>query len=357
MAITLDGTTGIITPTVASTGALSGTTATFTTVGIGTATPAVSLDIGGQPTPSLRLLSTTNAVDFRIQVTGAAATSTLRNNSNHPMAIFTNNLERMRITADGDVGIGTITPTARLEVVTSSGTATTKIWSATNTTPIADLELQRGTNATWGADVYGDYRLRNDAGSLIFQYGENSITTERMRISDTGAITQLNATSGRGDITGTQIFRLAADGTAIGPTIADYYGATSSISLEAASMYEITFHTFFLKTTAGTLVFTLTGSSAPTSVVANYIGTPITGTGGAGVVGTITSAATAATAFAATGSLTTAVNHAYEIKARVLTNLATDFRLRVTNSAGTVTPRAGSYYTVRKISASTGTFV
>jgi hypothetical protein len=86
----------------------------------------------------------------------------------------------------GNVGIGNSNPTARLEVVTSSGTATAKIWSATNTTPIADLELQRGTNATWGADVYGDYRIRNDAGVLLFQYGESSTTTERMRIDSSG---------------------------------------------------------------------------------------------------------------------------------------------------------------------------
>ena len=96
--------------------------------------------------------------------------------------------ERMRITSDGNVGIGNNNPTAKLEVVTTSGTATAKIWSATNTTPIADLELQRGTNATWGADVYGDYRLRNESGALLFQYGESTVTTERMRIDSSGNV-------------------------------------------------------------------------------------------------------------------------------------------------------------------------
>ena len=108
------------------------------------------------------------------------------------LAISTNNnislAERMRITSGGNVGIGNNNPTARLEVVTTSGTATAKIWSATNTTPIADLELQRGTNATWGADVYGDYRLRNDSGALLFQYGESTVTTERMRIDASGNV-------------------------------------------------------------------------------------------------------------------------------------------------------------------------
>jgi len=104
------------------------------------------------------------------------------------VAVATAGTARLRVDSSGNVGIGNSNPTARLEVVTSSGTAAAKIWSATNTTPIADLELQRGTNATWGADAYGDYRLRNDAGALLFQYGESSTTTERMRIDSSGNV-------------------------------------------------------------------------------------------------------------------------------------------------------------------------
>jgi hypothetical protein len=94
--------------------------------------------------------------------------------------------ERMRIDSSGNVGIGNSNPVERLEVVNASGAVTAKIWSATNTTPIASLELQRGTNATWGADAYGDYRIRNDAGALLFQYGESSVTTERLRLDASG---------------------------------------------------------------------------------------------------------------------------------------------------------------------------
>ena len=96
--------------------------------------------------------------------------------------------ERMRIDSSGNVGIGNSNPTEKLEVVNSSGSVTARIWSATNTTPIASLELQRGTNATWGADAYGDYRIRNDDGALLFQYGDSGTTSERMRIDSSGNV-------------------------------------------------------------------------------------------------------------------------------------------------------------------------
>jgi hypothetical protein len=253
----------------------------------------------------------------------------------------------MRIDSSGNVGIGTTSPTADLSV----GSITTSSGDVHLRTSKTAVELTPSNSDAGGMDINVGF-VAGGQGPLKFSMGG----TERMRIDANGLITQLNATSGRGNIAGEQTFRLAADGTAIGPGISNYFGANSAISLEAASMYEITIHTFFLKTTSGTLTWTLTASSAPTSVVARNISTAITGTNGVGIVNTITSVATTATAFLATGSLTTGVNHAFEFRVKVLTNLATDLRLNATQSAGTITPRAGSYYTVKKISATTGTF-
>ena len=64
----------------------------------------------------------------------------------------------------------------------------------------------------------------------------------------------------------------------------------------------------------------------------------------------------AVAAFGASGSISTGVYMAYEFQTRVYTNLDTTFKLRVTNSAGTVTPQAGSFYTVRHVSDTTGSF-
>jgi hypothetical protein len=183
-------------------------------------------------------------------------------------------------------------------------------------------------------------------------------SSERMRINSTGDILQLNATSGNGAIVGEQTFRLAADGSAIGPTIADFFGATSAISLEASSVYEVTIYAVFTKTTAGTATWTLTASSAPTRMIGSYQASPVTGIAAGADTSSFTGSQGATTAaFAATGSLTTAVNHAYQFRVQLQTNAASSFKLQLTQSAGTATPLAGSYYTVKKISATTGTFV
>ena len=139
---------------------------------------------------------------------------------------------------------------------------------------------------------------------------------------------------------------------AIGPTIADYFSTT--VSLEASSTYEIECWAYFLKTTAGTVVWTWTFSSAPTVAQSFWQAGPVTGFTTAQVNGTtlfghaVREAATT-NAHAATGSLTTAVRHSFMFYLKVRTNAATTLQLRATSSAGTITPQAGSYMRARKI--------
>lgn len=139
---------------------------------------------------------------------------------------------------------------------------------------------------------------------------------------------------------------------AIGATIADYFSST--LSLEASSTYEIECVAYFLKTTAGTVVWTWAFSSAPTAAGAFYEGTPATGyttttITGAPVTGEAHVQAQTTMAHAATASLTTAVYHTYRFRVHVRTNAATTFKLRATESAGTITPQTGSYMRATKI--------
>ena len=73
--------------------------------------------------------------------------------------------------------------------VVESGNALLRVQASTNTTPIADIELMRGTNTTWGADGYGDYRFRSSGGDLTIQYGDTGVTSTRLTIASTGAAT------------------------------------------------------------------------------------------------------------------------------------------------------------------------
>ena len=164
-----------------------------------------------------------------------------------------------------------------------------------------------------------------------------------------------DSTSGRGYLSSKQIYRLAANGAAIGPAISNFFGANSALRLEAAGEYEIVAYCFFTKTTAGTATFTLTSSAAPVNVSGILQTGAIAGgtaIGAANQAALFNSTSTAA-AFGATGSLTTGVNHAvilrfmYEAHATTPPNI----RINITQSAGTVTPLRNSYYTVSRLPA------
>jgi hypothetical protein len=143
-----------------------------------------------------------------------------------------------------------------------------------------------------------------------------------------------------------------ATGTAFGLAIGDFFPST--LSLDAASTYEIECLAYFLKTTAGTVIWTWTFGSAPIVATSSYEATPITGFTTTTITGTplfaqATAEAVAAMAHAVSGSLTTAVRHTFKFYVKVRTNAGTTIQLRATQSAGTLTPQQGSYMRAIKI--------
>lgn len=170
----------------------------------------------------------------------------------------------------------------------------------------------------------------------------------------------IDTVSGRAQTPNQQIFRLAANGAAIGPAIADYFGANSALPYALSGVYEIIYYLFYTKTTAGTVTYTLTNTQAYTNLSASYQQSAVGGIAAAAApnMAAIVNATAAASALPATGSLTTAVNHTAIIRVIAVMGTAGNIRLRVTSSAGTITPLRGSYYVARRLSAgNVGTFV
>ena len=148
-------------------------------------------------------------------------------------------------------------------------------------------------------------------------------------------------------VPGFNIFRLAANGAAIGAGIADYFGASSAFPTELNGRYEIIYYVYYLKTTAGTVVYTLTNTQTYTNIAAWYQQAPAAGiaTNAAMTAAGIVTTTAAAAALPATASLSSAVNHAAVIYAIAEVGTAGNIRLRATESAGTITPLRGSLAT------------
>ena len=228
------------------------------------------------------------------------------------------------LNTSGNFGIG-IAPTAYLTLKAGTATAST-----------APLKFTAGTNLT-----------SVEAGAIEYDgnvfYGTSDVT------------------SGRGYLPNVQYFRLTADGAAIGPAIANYFGATSGVSLDSNIFYEVEANLFFTKTTAGTVTFTMTFTNAPVNNEAWYMGSPVGGVGTVGAPQTAAIVKSTATAGAlpVTGALTTAVNHQYQLCAMFQANATTGgtLNIQITSSAGTVTPLTGSYYKITRLpSANSGAF-
>lgn len=240
---------------------------------------------------------------------------------------------------DGDINAsaaiaGTkISPDFGSQNIVTTGTITGDLTPSAGTATVPPIKFTSGTNLSTAA-----------AGAVEYD-GTHFYSTP-------------TTTSGRGQIPAWQTFRLTADGTNIGTTIADYYGATSAINLAATSVYDIEFWTYCTKNTAGTITWTLAASSAPVVISGAYVGSLVAGVANSGTptTGYAGNRNGLNAAFAATASIGNNTTVAFSFKVQVLTNLATTFKLRVTCGAGTVTPLTGSFYTVRQVAGTTGSF-
>lgn len=207
---------------------------------------------------------------------------------------------------------------------------------AAGTATVAPIVMTSGTNLTTPV-----------AGAVEFD------GVVRTSTSDT--------TSGRAFIPAKNYFRLTSNGSTIS-TIANFFGTTSNIPLVASGFYEIEITAWFLNTTSGTVVWTLTNSAAPTSQNIYYEMSPAAGVvappGTATMlIGQVVNDATATKALTATAALTDAVNHYMRMKIWLQNGTGTSLKIQATKSAGSITPLVGSNWTATRLpAASTGAF-
>lgn len=305
-------------------------------VGIGTASPTYKLDVSSSgPLRVSGGSSQAGGIEFCGNASTYGSTSmfvgqvgngdaNVNQRANLPLVLATNNTERWRIDSTGN-----------LSNTGASGTAYLTLKAGTATASTAPIKLTAGTNLS-----------AVEAGAVEYD-GSNQYFTA-------------NSTIGRGFTPTTQIFRLTANGTAIGPAINAFFGINSSVFLPPGGAYEIEAYCYFTKTTAGTVTITATTSLAPVNLNGIVQFGPATGgtaQGASGQISLFNSTATAS-AFGASTSLTTGVNHAMIIRLIVEPNASlSTLRINFTSSAGTVTPLRGSYYKVTRLPASnTGSF-
>ena len=202
--------------------------------------------------------------------------------------------------------------------------------------------------------IQGSQGIPGDAGAAGAA-GAQGIQGVPGAAGDDGAT---GATGPAGE-TGLSYFRLAADGSAIGPTIADYFGANSAFATEANAIYEVFYYLVLSKASSGTVTYTLkhTVSMPYVAGFANY-------NAGAGISPTATApgggiVAAGTDVVFPVGPTLSVTAHRHLLHAIVECGAsAGNLRLRATQSAGTLTPARGSYYTVRKLDpANVGTFV
>jgi len=137
-------------------------------VGIGTITPEKLFHIKGDQAPTLRITDTPN--DTRLDLACGDTSATIETFSNHPLLIGTNNQERMRITEGGDVGIGTITPSTKLDV---SGTGTVAQFQSDNTNSFIGLK-ESGGSFTYLGNKAGTFAIQTAGGGYSDKLTINS---------------------------------------------------------------------------------------------------------------------------------------------------------------------------------------
>ena len=138
-------------------------------VGIGTQTPGNLLTLQGGATPQLTITqpAATDVLALGYNEASYAFMATL---GSHPLTLWTSNIERMRVSASGNVGIGTTNPAEKLEVA-----GNLKITGPTSSNPILSNQITSAVG-NYGLEVMIDGAERASVDRLGNGYFSNTLT-------------------------------------------------------------------------------------------------------------------------------------------------------------------------------------
>jgi len=138
-------------------------------VGIGTTSPAYKLHVSNNTNGFISRFTGGTSSDVNIGIFGfTGAFGSIGTESNHPFNIFTNGTDRMTITTSGNVGIGTTTPGAKLQI--SGGT----LDGSTLTELGISSGLTTGRLGTFDASSLASISTRGDASSVELAAGSSA---------------------------------------------------------------------------------------------------------------------------------------------------------------------------------------
>jgi hypothetical protein len=237
-------------------------------VGIGTASPTFKLDVSGQngrinnaPATTLTYFDAANAYGTTRIATDASGVGYIGTASNLPLAIYSGNTERIRITTTGAVGIGNSNPGALLHVTNNSNTYAGGILIGSagvasgyiSTTDNLYIKPNTGANTTSGA-VY----ISNFSGTP-----QIALDASTGRILNAGNRPMVNQTGG---LLQTVVKNFSYADQASTSGISNYNSALPT-SAQGTQIYSVSFTPI---NSSSTLLFNFTGYFS-TNTVQNLI--------------------------------------------------------------------------------------